>query len=74
MYTVHTEYKTLKYTKQSVFESLDLKCDFFFCFLLPSLLELLSLKKVPFKNTNDKKQPAPPGARPESRPGSVQAP
>lgn len=30
MYTVHTEYKTLKYTKQSVFESLDLKRDSFF--------------------------------------------
>lgn len=53
MYTVHTEYKTLKYTKQSVFESLDLKRDFFL-FLLPSLLELLSLKKVPFKKQTTK--------------------
>lgn len=29
MYTVHTEYKKLKYTKQSVFESLALQRDFF---------------------------------------------
>lgn len=45
MYTVHTEYKTLKYTKQSVFESLDLKCDFFYFVFITFSTGTSQLKK-----------------------------